>query len=82
MVSGEKTPLLDHALGEASAFRPEKLLEAVRNGRGATEAAIPRVCLLDFVALFLGQNQHAACGRITTTNCAPAWSVERVAGTV
>lgn len=42
------TPLLDHALAEPSAFRPEDLMDAVRASRGLTRATVPPLCVLDF----------------------------------
>lgn len=42
------TPLLSHALDAPSAFRPEDLLDAVRQHRGLSAAAVPPVCVLDF----------------------------------
>ena len=41
-------PLLDHPLEEESAFRPEALVEAVRQERGAPAIEVPPVCILEF----------------------------------
>jgi len=42
------SPLFEHPLDEESVFKPEALLQAVRSERGATDAPLPRVCVLDF----------------------------------
>ncbi len=41
-------PLLDHALGEPTAFTPEALIQAVRSERGLPARPVPELCLLDF----------------------------------
>ncbi len=41
-------PLLDHPLEQASAFRPEALITAVRVERGLPAAPVPPICVLDF----------------------------------
>ena len=48
MNSAYKIPLLRHSLQEASAFRPESLIAAVRAERGLADSAIPEICVLDF----------------------------------
>jgi len=42
------SPLFEHPLDEESVFKPEALLDAVRSERGAADAPLPRVCVLDF----------------------------------
>ena len=41
-------PLLQHALDSASAFTPERLMDAVRTERGLALEAVPPLCVLDF----------------------------------
>lgn len=41
-------PLLNHGLDEPTAFRPEDLVTAVREQRGAGIGAIPPMCVLEF----------------------------------
>ena len=41
-------PLLQHALDSASAFTPERLMDAVRTKRGLALEAVPPLCVLDF----------------------------------
>lgn len=41
-------PLLQHPLSAASAFTPERLMEAVRRERGLPPEAVPPLCVLDF----------------------------------
>ncbi len=41
-------PLLQHPLETASAFTPERLMEAVRAERGLKPEAVPPLCVLDF----------------------------------
>ena len=41
-------PLLRHPLDQESAFRPEKLIDAVRAERGLADVGMPEVCVLDF----------------------------------
>lgn len=43
-----QTPLLDHPLDAASAFRPEDLMGAVRTARGLSPGDVPPLCVLDF----------------------------------
>lgn len=42
------TPLLSHALGAPSAFRPEELVDAVRRSRRLAPDPVPPLCVLDF----------------------------------
>lgn len=44
----DDSPLFEHPLDEESAFRPEALVDAVRSERGAADAPLPPVCVLDF----------------------------------
>lgn len=44
----ENLPLLGHPLGMASAFTPERLMDAVRRERGLPPDAVPPLCVLDF----------------------------------
>jgi uridine phosphorylase len=48
MAEHETIPLLNHALGSASAFTPEALVSAVRTERELPLASVPAVCVLDF----------------------------------
>ncbi|WP_321476354.1 nucleoside phosphorylase [uncultured Paludibaculum sp.] len=41
-------PLLDHLLGQPSAFTPEDLIAAVRAERALPDKPVPPVCVLDF----------------------------------
>lgn len=41
-------PFLNHALDEATAFRPEDLVAAVRRQRGTGNGPIPPLCVLEF----------------------------------
>ena len=41
-------PLFNHALDEPTAFRPEDLVAAVREQRGAGDSSIPSLCILEF----------------------------------
>jgi hypothetical protein len=41
-------PLLDHPLQEPTAFRPEDLVQAVRDQRKLQASDMPEVCVLDF----------------------------------
>ena len=41
-------PILDHAIGQRSAFTAEKLMEECRRIREVPEGAVPAVCVLDF----------------------------------
>jgi len=41
-------PLFNHALDEPTAFRPEDLVAAVREQRGAGNGSIPSLCVLEF----------------------------------
>jgi uridine phosphorylase len=43
-----RLPLLDHPLDEPSAFRPEDLVDAVREQRSIAATNLPEVCILDF----------------------------------
>lgn len=47
-MSTNSLPLLRHALDSASAFTPERLMEAVRAERGLAHEAVPPLCVLDF----------------------------------
>ncbi len=42
------SPILDHPLGEASAFTAEALIDDVRRSREIETEAIPRICFLEF----------------------------------
>lgn len=44
----KKSPLLAHPYDEASAFRPDDLLQAVRTQRGAGAGSLPPVGVLEF----------------------------------
>lgn len=44
----EHIPLLEHALDDPSAFRPEDLVASVREQRGVEPLKLPDVCVLDF----------------------------------
>lgn len=44
----EKTPLLEHALTEESAFTAAALVSDVRQSRGVQRGALPEVCVLEF----------------------------------
>jgi uridine phosphorylase len=48
MTLDDSLPLLQHPLGSASAFTPERLMSAVRAQRGLPEQAVPPLCVLDF----------------------------------
>jgi uridine phosphorylase len=48
MTLDDSLPLLQHPLGSASAFTPERLMSAVRAERGLPEQAVPPLCVLDF----------------------------------
>ncbi len=43
-----EVPLLEHPLGEPTAFRPEDLVAAVRRQRGIGEERLPHLCVLEF----------------------------------
>jgi uridine phosphorylase len=47
-MSTNSLPLLQHALESASAFTPERLMDAVRAERGLAHEPVPPLCLLDF----------------------------------
>lgn len=47
-MSTSSLPLLQHALESASAFTPERLMDAVRAERGLANEAVPALCVLDF----------------------------------
>jgi hypothetical protein len=47
-MSVNSLPLLQHALESASAFTPERLMDAVRTERGLAVEAVPPLCVLDF----------------------------------
>ena len=47
-MSTNSLPLLQHALESASAFTPERLMDAVRAERGLANEAVPALCVLDF----------------------------------
>lgn len=47
-MSVHSLPLLQHAIESASAFTPERLMDAVRTERGLALEAVPRLCVLDF----------------------------------
>jgi uridine phosphorylase len=47
-MSTQSLPLLQHPLESASAFTPERLMEAVRTERGLPQEAMPPLCVLDF----------------------------------
>jgi len=47
-MSAYSLPLLQHALESASAFTPERLMDAVRADRGLAVEAVPPLCVLDF----------------------------------
>jgi len=44
----ERLPLFRHRLSSPSAFRPEKLVNAVRQERGIEVFSVPQLCVLDF----------------------------------
>lgn len=48
MNPSDRCPLFDHSLNSPSAFKPEKLLNSVRETRGLPELSVPAVCVLDF----------------------------------
>lgn len=43
-----KLPLLDHPIGEPSAFTPRDLLGSVRRMRGIPDGDVPPICVLEF----------------------------------
>jgi uridine phosphorylase len=43
-----RLPLLDHPLHAPTVFRPEELVQAVRDQRGRDPTGIPDICVLDF----------------------------------
>ena len=45
---GWPVPILDHSLDEPTAFRPEDLVAAVREQRGAGNGSIPPMGVLEF----------------------------------
>ena len=47
-MSTNSLPLLQHALESASAFTPERLMDAVRAERGLATEGVPALCVLDF----------------------------------
>jgi uridine phosphorylase len=47
-MSTNSLPLLQHALESASAFTPERLMNAVRAERGLANEPVPQLCILDF----------------------------------
>ena len=47
-MSTDVLPLLRHPLDAASAFTPERLMDAVRRERGLPQEAVPPLCVLDF----------------------------------
>jgi len=47
-MSTNSLPLLQHALESASAFTPERLMDAVRAERGLANEGVPALCVLDF----------------------------------
>lgn len=48
MPESNDSPLLEHPLGEPTAFPPEDLIVAVRDQRSIPTGPIPAVCVLDF----------------------------------
>ncbi len=48
LMSANSLPLLQHVLESASAFTPERLMEAVRAERGLALETVPPLCVLDF----------------------------------
>ena len=44
----EQLSLFRHSLSSPSAFTPEALVNAVRNGRAIEEISVPPICVLDF----------------------------------
>lgn len=48
IVSTDSLPLFRHALDSASAFTPERLMDAVRTERGLAHESVPPLCVLDF----------------------------------
>jgi len=48
MTSQQWCPLFEHALDAQSAFRPEDLVNAVREARGLPGLSVPPICFLDF----------------------------------
>jgi uridine phosphorylase len=47
-MTDDSIPLLQHALHSASAFTPERLMDAVRRERGLPNEPVPALCVLDF----------------------------------
>jgi uridine phosphorylase len=48
MNASEGCPLFDHALNSPSAFKPEEVVNSVREARGLPELSVPAVCVFDF----------------------------------
>lgn len=48
MTEDSISPILDHALGQASAFTPENLIDDVRRSRQIPAGSVPPVCILEF----------------------------------
>ena len=48
MLKESNPPILDHAIGQRSAFTAEKLMEEYRRIREVPEGAVPPVCILEF----------------------------------
>lgn len=48
MTHNANVPLLNHPVGEESAFTPNDLIESVRRIRQIPNGAVPRLCILDF----------------------------------
>ena len=44
----EQVPLLQHPLGDETAFTPHALIEAVKRARRLPDTAVPAVCVLEF----------------------------------
>lgn len=47
-MTSESLPLFTHPLRTASAFTPDRLMDAVRSERGLPQQAVPPLCVLDF----------------------------------